>query len=186
MAGGRFWPAPLCPRQLTNVADSWSGRLAMGSGAFQPEVTASNTAPVGSDGKSLRPSRCLIACAKWAGGGSGQLWRAGGHGANQRPCRQTPLTPLAKWARTAAGHHSEPTPRTSNGVSAGINKILSVEGTVQFSYLFFHPTKRCHLAALLFGGISCARGPQGFAQVSTRKPAPSNAGAGCCGDQDGF
>lgn len=25
-------------------ADSWAGRLAMGSGAFQPEVTASGTA----------------------------------------------------------------------------------------------------------------------------------------------
>lgn len=85
-----------------------------------------------------------------------------------------------------AWHDAEPTAGTSNGVSPGINKILSVGGTVQISHLFFHPSKRCHLAAPLFGGISCAQGPQGFAQVSSRKLAQSNASAGCCGDQDGF
>lgn len=158
----------------------------MGSGAFQPEVAASNTAPVGSDGESLQLSRCLIACAKQAGGARASSQHAGGCGANQHPCGQTPLTPSAEPARMTAWHDAEPTLGTSNGVSPGINKILSVGGTVKLSHLFLHPSKRCHLAAPLFGGISCAQGPQGFAQVSSRKPAQSNASAGCCGDQDGF
>lgn len=65
--GRKALASPLCPQRLANVADSWPGRLAMGSGAFQPEVTALNMALAGSDGESLRPSRCLMACAKWAG-----------------------------------------------------------------------------------------------------------------------
>jgi len=117
-------------------------------------------------------------------GHTGRLRCAGGHGANQYPCGQTLLTASAERPRTAAWHRNEPTLGTSNGVSPGTNKTFSAGGTVQRSHLFLHPGKRCHLAAPVFGGISCA--PQGFTQVSRRKPAQGNASAGCCGDQHGF
>lgn len=39
---------------------SWPGRLVMGSGSFQPGVSASNTAPAGGAVELLGPSRCLM------------------------------------------------------------------------------------------------------------------------------
>lgn len=141
----------------------------MGSGAFQPEVTASNTAPVGSDGESLRLSRCLIACAKQAGGARASSQHAGGRGANQHPCGQTPLTPSAERARMTAWHDAEPTPGTSNGVSPGINKILSVGGTVQLSHLFFPPQKEVPLGSSVIWWHLLCSGSTGICTSQLKK-----------------
>lgn len=123
----------------------------MGFGASQPEVTASNTTPVSSDGASLQPSRCLMACVKWAGGTGASAGVQGGHGSE----RADPVNPISQAGRDSclALHRT--------GVPPGINQIPPQEG--QFSsHIPFCTPERCASWQLCY---LVAWGAHGSAQI---------------------